>query len=729
MNSWLKRFLVGAALLAALTIPLMATQGPPSYPAYQWHTFLGGDENVAANKPATVTDADGNLYITGSTTYPWDSAGNPGPRTRTYVAYLAKISPAGEIVWSSFFPTPASNRWDGVRPVAITLDPAGNIYIAGPGMIDPYGCSNCGNFVLETNSQGVYLGGANFGAPTDSTIGQTQVYGMTYNAADHHVYITGANTVGWFGPGQPVINSPGRSTIFVLQVNDLAQGKGVGWLGFYYSTYVPFNDWVWGAAITADSSSNLYIAGTDGNHVAVWKISNTGQWLWENIYGWGNSYAVVADGANVYVTGFSGSGWNGPGTQAPLNAFSYGNLTAGAEAFVLKVDTGGNYIWHTFYNGNWAQTIGEGIALDGPTKVYVTGPGDLQGFNGAAPLNNGTGGHFILQLDDAGAYQWHSLYGVAQYDEASSVAVDPQHNVFVSGWTGWATWNGDNNTPPLHPASGYASEIFVMKFGAVKATPVITWANPADIVYGTALGPQQLSPSANVPGTWTYNPAQGTVLTAGANQTLSTTFTPTDANLYNTATKSVQINVSKATPVITWAAPAAITYGGALGNGQLNASANVPGTFVYTPPAGTVLKVGNGQTLSAILTPADTADYTSASASTTINVNAAPPPPSGVNLVVTKVLTRSGGNVVVLLTIANTGGTAANNVTLTSVKVGSVTPTPLPKTVGNIGPGAVAQATFSVPGSVGNPGAASTLTAAGTYAGGTFSLSMRITLP
>ena len=74
-------------------------------------------------------------------------------------------------------------------------------------------------------------------------------------------------------------------------------------------------------------------------------------------------------------------------------------------------------------------------------------------------------------------------------------------------------------------------------------------------------------------------------------------------------------------------------------------------------------------------------------------------------------------------------GTAANNVTLTSVKVGSALATVLPQYIGTIGANASAQATVSVPGSVGLSGAASTLTAAGTYSGGTFSPSARITLP
>ncbi len=82
-------------------------------------------------------------------------------------------------------------------------------------------------------------------------------------------------------------------------------------------------------------------------------------------------------------------------------------------------------------------------------------------------------------------------------------------------------------------------------------------------------------------------------------------------------TKSVVIE--KATPTITWPAPAPIAYGTKLGPAQLDATASVPGTFVYDPPAGTVLQPGV-QTLSVTFTPANTADYTTATATVHITV-------------------------------------------------------------------------------------------------------------
>src|SRR6185503_16727057 len=97
-----------------------------------------------------------------------------------------------------------------------------------------------------------------------------------------------------------------------------------------------------------------------------------------------------------------------------------------------------------------------------------------------------------------------------------------------------------------------------------KATPVISWAPPANIVYGTALSATQLNATTTVPGTFVYTPQATTVLPAGAAQSLSATFTPADAANYTTATKAVAITVTKATPVITWAPPADVVYGSAL---------------------------------------------------------------------------------------------------------------------------------------------------------------------
>jgi hypothetical protein len=94
---------------------------------------------------------------------------------------------------------------------------------------------------------------------------------------------------------------------------------------------------------------------------------------------------------------------------------------------------------------------------------------------------------------------------------------------------------------------------------------------------------------------------------------------------YNGPSTSPAFNqtVNKATPTITWSNPSAITYRTALGGTQLNATANVQGSFAYSPASGTVLGAGSGQTLSTTFTPTDTTDYNTATRNVSITVNQA----------------------------------------------------------------------------------------------------------
>ena len=177
------------------------------------------------------------------------------------------------------------------------------------------------------------------------------------------------------------------------------------------------------------------------------------------------------------------------------------------------------------------------------------------------------------------------------------------------------------------------------------ATPAIAWSSPASIVYGTALSAAQLNATTAVPGSFVYTPASGTILGAGANQTLSVTFTPTSTANYTNATKTVAITVTKATPAITWASPASIVSGTPLGAAQLNATASVPGSFAYTPAGGTVLAAGANQTLSTTFTPTDSTNYASATKSVAITVTAAP--------AVSLSATSAGAGGVVTATAAN----------------------------------------------------------------------------
>ncbi len=263
--------------------------------------------------------------------------------------------------------------------------------------------------------------------------------------------------------------------------------------------------------------------------------------------------------------------------------------------------------------------VGNGTTTIGGSPALTVESGDVEYLNEtfttatAAPTILVEGGTLTLRNDTIDSSTGYSEPAI----EVTGGTVDlgtsgsPGGNTLVINRTGQFIQNSTSNPVPT------VGDTFV------QATPVITWAAPANITYGTALCSTQLDATANVAGTFAYTPAAGTVLKAGTGQTLSVTFTPSDTTDYTTATAKVTINVNQATPVITWAAPANITYGTALCSTQLDATANVAGTFVYTPAAGTVLKAGTGQTLSVTFTPSDTTDYTTVTDSVTINVTVA----------------------------------------------------------------------------------------------------------
>jgi len=152
--------------------------------------------------------------------------------------------------------------------------------------------------------------------------------------------------------------------------------------------------------------------------------------------------------------------------------------------------------------------------------------------------------------------------------------------------------------------------------------PVITWTNPAAINTGTPLGAGQLNATATVPGTFVYDPPAGTTMSVGTAQTLSVTFIPDDLGTYAPTAATVTLDVQKGVAPIAWAVPAAVPAGTVLGPAQLNATSTLPGTFVYDPPAGTVVTAT--VQLWVVFTPDDAANYSNAMADVMLTVTTGP---------------------------------------------------------------------------------------------------------
>jgi hypothetical protein len=106
---------------------------------------------------------------------------------------------------------------------------------------------------------------------------------------------------------------------------------------------------------------------------------------------------------------------------------------------------------------------------------------------------------------------------------------------------------------------------------------------------------------------------------------------------------------------------------------------------------------------------------------------AGPAPCGGVRLTASATFTRLNPTTVqAVITVQNGGTLQANNVMLTTGRLGVVNGTPLPQSLGNLLPGASATATVTFANSTGGP---TNLTVGATYTGGSLSSTKRYTIP
>ena len=431
-------------------------------------------------------------------------------------------------------------------------------------------------------------------------------------------------------------------------------------------------------SLSIDENDGIYVASNTIMRKLVWSgttlSDNVADGAWSCLY----NHSVVPPG---------GKRGNGTGTtpalmgfgndpdklvvitdgakQMNLVAFWRDNIPLGSQRIAgqIPVTCGFSPLPEWIQTDSSAVVYGYGVFV--ANQVPETNSPDLAGQNQMlnltlfGPVYLGSYGVERFQWNTS-THKWSSVWARSDV-ETNSVPIHSQSGnmALLTGYRlpyGWEVLGLDWNTgKTVHHTifgdknfgnGGYAIPeylengdlVFDSIVGPIRIHyPVITWSNPTNITYGTALSSTQLDATATdlttgakVPGNFVYTPPTGTVLGAGT-YTLYTNFTPTDTADYTNASANVMINVTQATPTINWNNPVDVCKGSPLSYDQLDASASnqisgaiIPGTYYYDPGVGTVLSAGQHQPLSVTFVPVDNTNYTTASKTVYINANQCP---------------------------------------------------------------------------------------------------------
>jgi hypothetical protein len=408
----------------------------------------------------------------------------------------------------------------------------------------------------------------------------------TFTPADSVTYAPATKTATLLVKGIPVITWPNPSSqtfphgLNGLQLNATANVPGT----FVYSP--PFgttlNAGVHTLSVTFTSATGMYTTATTTATFEVLKGSTTVDWTYfDNII-----YGTALSSAQLH---------------AHHNALDNGTIVYNPPAGTV-LNAGTHTLSATFVPQN--PNNYDPVTVTRPITVFQAYPPIT--WSNPAPIPYGTA------LSEAQLNASSTVAGTFAYDPPMGTVLNAGSRTLTATFT--------PDSPNYHVYTAQKT------LTVTPLTTSLTWSNPAAIVYGTPLGAAQLNASANVPGTFTYTPALGTVLDAG-NRSLYVSFTPTDAVNYTAASQYVTIVVQKATPIITWSNPAPIAYGTALGWTQYNAtiSGGGSGHFNFSPSHGTVLEPGTGQALTSTWEPNAPQNYNSVSSTVTIDVNLATP--------------------------------------------------------------------------------------------------------
>lgn len=377
-------------------------------PAFDWGFNIGGTSDDEYT--ALQVDNAGNVYVAGIYNGTVDL--DPGSGTSSSTSngfkdmFIQKFDPNGNLIWVK---TIGGKLGQTVSDMV--LDGAGNMVLVG----------QFADTVDFDPGAGVHFETANW------------ITGSTWHSTSFSYFLK-LDTAGNF------------KWVKTIQ-GDRSEGLGVAVDGsdnIYISGYFT-------GTVDADPGSGTDSIKSNGQEdIYVLKLTPSGSYTWGKALGgpkvgsanqqeFGSDICVGPSG-NVYVTGrFTNNCDFDPGPGTFIRSGTDG------DAFVLKLDAGGNFIWAAPIGGN-GQDEAHSIMSDASGNLYVEGTfQDKVDFDPSSALDTVTGtpdggNVFIQKFDSSGNHQWvYTIRGTVSQGYtlgsvfSSYMAYDGNADLFVTG--------------------------------------------------------------------------------------------------------------------------------------------------------------------------------------------------------------------------------------------------------------------------------------------------------
>lgn len=438
---------------------------------FEWAKAFGG---LGADKGnAVTTDADGNIYSTGTFEETVDMDPGPGVFNLTSNGesdiFVQKLNANGDLIWAvSFGSVYADEGMD------LVIDHAGNIYTVGSYAdiidFDPSTsntsisiASGDDIFIHKLDASGNFIWAKGIGG-TGIDFASAVAIDLTGN-----IYVSGIfeDTVKFDTLNQASLLGATGLDAFVLKLNlngDYIWVKDIipGFIDVYVQDLIVNN----AGEICAVGSS-------DGPNIFIHKLDVNGNLLFAKTIG-GSYYdygmGIVNDiQDNLYITGF----YQDTVDFDPGNGIAKLISTGDYDSYILKLDMNGNYLWAKSFGGP-NDDMARAITLDKDKNVYITGRfRDVADFNPSSSIDNltsfGSYDVFILKLDSNGMFIWAKSLGGPGSDNSNEIITDSLNNVMLIGEYRSSAILDPINASFTSTAMG-SSDIFILKLSQDLST-------------------------------------------------------------------------------------------------------------------------------------------------------------------------------------------------------------------------------------------------------------------